>query len=163
MAAALGNKNAVGNNGGRPPYYDGSNQEDIDTVAKLCEEYFTYIQGEYEDVKKVADDGTEYIQQKTIRSSEPPTVTGLTLFLNFDAKSTLYEYAKKIEFSNPIKRALTKIEQFHEFMVSGGDKCVGNIFVLKNFGWRDNLDMTTNGKDLPSTPATITFKKYDGD
>lgn len=144
MGAPVGNQNALGNKGGRPRIYDGSKIEDVNKVADLCEEYYTYIQGDIE----------------SKRNPEPPTVTGLSLFLGFESKSTLYDYAKEVEFSHPIKRALLKIEQYHEIATSMGDKCTGNIFILKNFGWRDTTDLTNNGKDLPSTPSTIVFKKF---
>lgn len=133
MAAAPGNKNALGNNGGRPPYYDASKPEDIETVTELCKTYF------------------EILISETF--GKPPTVTGLALHLGFDCKNTLYDYAKKIEFSNPIKRALTTIEQYHEEMAAGGDKCVGNIFVLKNFGWRDTMDLNHGGQ--PENPINL--------
>lgn len=144
--------------GGRPPIYDPEKQEDVLKVAELCEGFFTYIQGEYERV--VNPDDEEDITVRTIRDSEYPSVTGLTLFLGFDSKSTLYDYAKKDKFSYPIKRALTKIEQFHEFRVSHGDKCTGNIFALKNMGWFDAVktDVTTNGKDLPAPPSALTIE-----
>lgn len=134
MGAPIGNQNALGNNGGCPPYYDASNSEDIERVSKLCEEYFE--------------------QLPTL--NEPPTVTGLTLYLGFESKTTLYEYAKKIEFANPIKRALLKIEQFHEIATSMGDKCTGNIFILKNFGWKDTSDINHSGEIKGSTIIPIT-------
>lgn len=96
------------------------------------------------DPEKVMDDCIKYFES-VAESHRPPTVTGLTLFLGLDAKSTLYEYAKKPEFSNPIKRALTTIEQYHEESAAGGDKCVGNIFILKNFGWKDTIATEHSG------------------
>ena len=141
MSAPKGNTNAIGNNGGRPPIYNASNPEDIEKVSQLCEEYF---------------------EQLPI-VSEPPTVTGLTLFLGFDNKSTLYDYAKKVEFSNPIKRALTKIEQYHEIATSMGDKCTGNIFILKNFGWKDSTAVEHSGEIKGATPPTIVFVDSDHD
>lgn len=156
MAAEKGNKYAEGNEGGRPPIYDRSNPEDVEKVKLLAEDYFNYIKGEYEEYE--GDDGE--VMRKTIRPGEYPTVTGLTLHLGFADKSTLYDYAKKEEFSHPIKRALTRIEQFHEFRAAEGDKCTGNIFVLKNFGWFDTMktDHTTNGKDINfSIRDAITF------
>lgn len=148
MPAPKGNKNAVGNNGGRPPIYDGSKPEDVEKVSELCLEYFEYIQGEYkEDEKEVEHKPEEFIIFKEwIRKPEPPTVTGLTLYLGFDNKSTLYDYSRKVEFSNSIKRALTMIEQYHEIAASHGDKCTGNIFILKNFGWKDNTTIEHSGE-----------------
>jgi len=126
------------NLGGRPPIYE-SNQDGFDKVAALCESYF-----------------------KELPTTEPPLVTMLTLHLGFADKSTLYDYAKKDGFSHSIKRALTKIEAFHEKAAAYGDKCTGNIFVLKNFNWKDSqaVDHTTNGKDLPQTTTKVIFKKF---
>jgi len=149
--------------GGRPPIYDSNNEDDVTKVVELCESYFIYIKGEVKEVdvpiyEETAGNEKHIVsyekKMQTVRDAEPPTVTGLTLYLGFENKSTLYDYAKKDEFSNPIKRALTKIEQYHEIATSMGDKCTGNIFVLKNFGWKDTQynDHTTNGKDIPVSP-----------
>lgn len=141
MPAPKGNKNAIGNNGGRPSIYNELNAEDVIKVSELCVEYF-------EQLPKI---------------NEPPTVTGLTLFLGFEAKSTLYEYAKKVEFSNPIKRALLKIEQYHEIATSMGDKCTGNIFILKNFGWKDTVSTEHSGEIKNTGTPAIVFKKFNKD
>lgn len=124
------------NLGGRPPIYEAT-QENFDKVDKLCEDYFDYIKGEYKEIQLKEDETEEDQRYVTIRQGEFPTVTGLTLYLGFESKDTLYSYGKKDGFSYSIKKALTKIEQFHEFRVAQGDKCIGNIFVLKNFNWKD--------------------------
>jgi len=134
-----GNTASVGNNGGRPPIYDASKQSDIDKVDELCKSYFS-----------------------TLKEFQPPTVTGFTLHLGFANKSTLYEYSKALEFTNSIKSVLTAIEQYHEEMTAGGDKCVGNIFILKNFGWKDTQDHSGEIKGIAS-PTTIVFKSYEKD
>lgn len=108
------------NLGGRPPIYEPT-EENFVKVAKLCESYFDTI------------------------GDKPPLVTGLTLHIGFESKSTLYEYAKKDGFSNPIKKALTRIEMFHETATAYGDKCVGNIFILKNFNWKDTQAIDLSG------------------
>lgn len=159
MHGSTGNQNALGNDGGRPPIYDGSKEEDVNKVKELCEDYFIYIQGQYdEDEYEDAPDNFKTIKE-TIRESEPPTVTGLTLHLGFESKSTLYDYAKKSEFSHPIKRALTRIEQYHEKAASMGDKCTGNIFILKNFGWKDTV-ATEHSGEVKGLSPTIVFKKF---
>ena len=118
------------NLGGRPPIYEPT-EENFAKVAELCQSYF--------------DD----------EANVPPLVTGLTLHLGFADKSTLYDYAKKEGFSHSLKSAITKIEMYHEKAVAFGDKCTGNIFVLKNFNWKDTqaIDHTTDGKALPSVTA----------
>lgn len=149
MPAPEGNKNALGNEGGRPPYFDASKPEDVERLDNLCEKYFD----ELTKINMVRLEGTP---------NKPPTVTGLSLFLGFDSKSTLYDYSKKVEFSHSIKKALTIIEQYHEEQVAYGDKCTGNIFVLKNFNWRDSIDHTTGGEKLPSNAPTLVITTPDG-
>jgi len=41
---------------------------------------------------------------------------------------------------------LTRIEQYHEIATSMGDKCTGNIFILKNFGWKDTSAVEHSGE-----------------
>lgn len=144
MAAEKGNKYAVGNDGGRPPIHTDPNE-----VQRLIDEYFEYIEGESQEViKDVFDETTGDMKPKTvtewIRKPEPPTVTGLSLHLGFCDKSSLYDYAKKDMFSHSIKRGIARIEKFHEIKAAYGDKCVGNIFVLKNFGWKDRVEQDVN-------------------
>ncbi len=139
MPAPKGNKNAVGNTGGRPPIHT-----DPKKVDELVNDYFQWIDGEYELVKKTVD-GKEIEVKKYSRYPEPPTVTGLTLHLGFAHKDSLYKYAKKVEFYDSIKRGLTQIEKYHEILTSKGDKCTGNIFILKNFGWKDKTEQEITG------------------
>jgi len=109
------------NKGGRPPVFE--------TAAELqtaCESYFT--------------------QEGLIK----PTVTGLALFLGFADKSSLYEYRDKPGFSYPVKRSLTRIEQYHEEGLSENN-VAGRIFALKNMGWKDKVETgftDTEGKDV---------------
>ena len=123
------------NKGGRPPIYDPNDPARVEEYAQRCEDYFEYIKGEI-DTTKISIGGS----QNWIRPPENPTVTGLTLYLDFCDKSTLYDYAKKDQFSHPTKKALARIEQFHEQRVGGGANCTGNIFILKNFGWKDKVE-----------------------
>ncbi|BFP39512.1 hypothetical protein FGF1_03570 [Flavobacteriaceae bacterium GF1] len=148
MAAPKGNKFAEGNEGGRPPIHT-----DPKAVETLIQDYFEWIQGEQEE-KEVTEqvhteDGTKEVKKKVmewVRMPEPPTVTGLTLHLGFADKSTLYDYKKKDEFSHSIKSAISRIEKFHEIAIAQGDKCTGNIFALKNFGWKDKSEVDHNIK-----------------
>lgn len=93
---------------------------DPEELAKACEEYFK------QDVK--------------------PTVTGLALFLTFADKTTLYEYRDRPEFTYPIKKALTRIEHYHEKGLTD-NQVAGRIFALKNMGWKDKTEAEVYGKD----------------
>ena len=123
MAAAEGNKYAIGNTG-KPKKYE-TDKELLQAVT----EYFESILGET----------NEYI--------ESPTVTGLALHIGFASRQSIYDYIKDKEFSYILKRAITVIENHHEKRMDG-DKVVGSIFVLKNMGWSDNLDLTTKGDKI---------------
>lgn len=117
MAAAVGNKYAIGNNGGRPPHY-----ETPEDVIAVCDEYFEYIK----------------------ESNEPATVTGLALYLGFSSKSSLFDYEKKEEFSSIIKKARTRVEHEYEKRLHG-DKNAGAIFALKNMDWDDKVKQELSG------------------
>src|SRR5690606_11324115 len=102
MPAPFGNQNAVGNEGGRPPYY-----ESPEELQQRVDEYFEHIKGKYhyEKVEVLGKDGEpEYITEKIWDvNPEPPTVTGLTLFLGFSDRSSLKDYEEKVEFSHILK------------------------------------------------------------
>jgi hypothetical protein len=142
MAAPKGNKYAEGH--GRPPIH--TDPKEVDT---LIADYFEWIEGEFEITEEVIYEDEEGNiekgkQKKWIRHPEPPTVTGLSLHLGFCDKTSLYDYKEKESFSHSIKKAISRIEKFHEIAITRGDKCVGNIFALKNFGWTDRSEIDHN-------------------
>lgn len=148
----LGNQNALGNNGGRPPMYD--NPEDLSNKVL---EYFEWIQGEYEikegtraykskDEKgKTVEVSETYEYQFWIRQPEVPSITGLAIYLGFESRQSLYDYSKKPEFAYSIKNALLKIENNYEKGL-WNDRCTGVIFALKNMNWVDKTEVETTGK-----------------
>ena len=135
MGAPKGNKYAVGNNGGRPALF--KNEAEL---SNAVESYFEYIKGV--ENKKTAGGWDRY--------PEPPTITGLALFLGFDSRQSLYEYEEKgNEFTCIIKRARLKVENGYEKNLHGSNN-TGSIFALKNMGWKDTstVNVTKVGKDL---------------
>jgi hypothetical protein len=144
MAAPVGNKFAVGNNGGRPPTFETPEQ-----LIKECEEYFTYIRGEKE-IKKgkrkneKTGEEEEFEYEDWVRYPEPATVTGLTLYIGFSDRSSLDDYEKKEEFSHIIKKARKLVEYGYEMRLHG-DKNTGAIFALKNMGWKDKQELEHTG------------------
>lgn len=125
MAAPKRNLFALGNNGGRPPKY-----ENPEEVFKKCDEYF----------------------KSCIDLEEKMTITGLALFLGFGARSSLYDYAEKKEFSYVIKNAMLVVENSYEMSGNNFD-----IFALKNMGWSDKqeIDHTTKGNEVGVAPITF--------
>ncbi len=149
MGAPKGNDNAKGN--GRPPIHT-----EPKSVQILIDDYFEWILGEQgeKEEKVLTDDGEKIMKVPYwIRRPEPPTVSGLSLHLGFADKSSLYDYKEKDCFSHSIKRAISRIEKHHEIKVAYGDKCTGNIFALKNFGWKDKTHQEHSGS-IETTPIT---------
>ena len=70
-----------------------------------------------------------------------PTITGLVLYCGFADRQSFYAYEKKEGFSYTIKNARTRIESIYEEMVHSSPNPAGAIFALKNFGWKDKLEI----------------------
>lgn len=114
MPAPKGNKNAIGNKGGRPALYS-----DPEVLKGKVEEYFDSI--------KPDKDG---------KNGKHPSVVRLALFLGFSGRQGLAPYKEMIEFSDIIKRALSQVEAHYEESLNFKG-CTGAIFALKNMGWKD--------------------------
>lgn len=87
------------------------------------------------DPKELEDSIEEYFNE-----NGSPTWTGLALHLGFESRKSLWEYGKKPEFSNPIKRALLRIEEGYEQGLREKN-AAGSIFALKNFDWKDTKEI----------------------
>jgi hypothetical protein len=114
MAAPPGNKFALGNSGGRPKYYDTAEE-----LRDACLQYFDYCK----------------------ENTEKATITGLSLYLGFAARSSLDDYEEKgDEYSYIIKRARLAVENSYELSGQTID-----IFALKNMGWKDRTEQLIEG------------------
>lgn len=114
MGAPEGNKFALGNTGGKPPYFNS-----VDEMGTKISQFFE-------------DCYTEKIKA---------TITGLTLYLGFQSRSSLDDYAtKNDEYSYIIKRAKLAVENSYE--MSGQ---MFDIFALKNMGWKDKSETELSG------------------
>ncbi len=102
----------------------------------------------YEDPEELAQNVENYFNEE---EAIKPTITGLALYLGFADKTTLYEYRDRPDFSYSIKKAITKIEQYHEQALSDNN-VAGRIFALKNMGWKDKTEhgfTDSKGNDRP--------------
>lgn len=76
------------------------------------------------------------------------TITGLAMALN-TTRETLLDYENKDEYSDTIKKAKSKIENYVENNLFGSN-VTGPIFNLKNnYGWRDKTEQDLHVKELP--------------
>lgn len=107
----------------------------------------------------------EMMQQKIdkyfadcVRNKEPYTITGLCIALDL-CRDTLSEYMKKEEFSDTIKKAKLKVENYLEKHLITDSSTTGIIFNLKNnFGWKDkqeNINVDTSYEEY--------LKRVEGD
>ena len=87
------------------------------------------------------------------------TITGLCLHLGIN-KDTFYEYAKRPEFKFIIDMARLKVENSYEIALrkNGGTE---NIFVLKNFGWKDKTEAEAQDNSLNININTGDLKEED--
>ncbi len=109
---------------GRPPFYS-----NVDDLQAAIDGYFAKaIVGEY-------------------------TITGLALSLGFTSRLALLNYEDKPEYVNAVKRAKLFIEQDYEQSLRKNGRS-GDIFGLKNFGWRDAIDQNIGGQEN-GTPLNL--------
>jgi hypothetical protein len=77
---------------------------------------------------------------------EHPAIMGLCVYLDID-RVTLFDYGKKPDFANIIKKVKARVEAYIEQRLFEG-QVVGPIFNLKcNFGWRDVQTIEQSGPD----------------
>ena len=101
-------------NGGRPPTY-----KKVGDLKGRCIEYFEYVK----------------------ETKEPITITGLSIFLGFGSRQSIYDYIKnerRKEFSYIVKKAVALVENAYELRCNE-DYPTGAIFVLKNMKWSDSM------------------------
>ena len=148
LSAPKGNNYALGNKGGRPAKYK--------KPADLDKKINQYFESCYEKIRS----------GKTINKilRRPLSITGLCLYLGFSGKDSFYDYEKRQEFSNCIKRARLAIENFYEERLSSTTP-TGSIFALKNFGWRDTHEHEVMGKDGGEVILKVVYetKKFNPD
>ncbi len=133
MPAPKGNKFALGlTTSGCPPIYN-----DTEVLLNKINEYFESLLNE---------DQTEYLTR--------PTITGLSLYLGFDSRSSFYNYSKKEEFLHIIKRAQLVVEMSYEEMLHT-KASTGAIFALKNMSWVDKQEIESTNRNIPSIPIVL--------
>ena len=105
--------------------------------------------------KKLAIESEEVLIEKIdafFKSApmEEWTITGLAISLGISTQ-TLWNYGKSEVYGDIVEGARTKVEHAYELALRQNGKA-GEIFALKNMGWRDkrDVDHTTNGKDMPA-------------
>ena len=92
------------------------------------------------------------------KNNEPVLFIAMVLHLGFCSKQSFSEYANYDGFSGSVKRAMMIVEAAYETrMVTNQGMQAGNIFALKNFGWRDK-----EPTELENLQAAKLRKELDG-
>ena len=85
----------------------------------------------------------------------PPTIDGLSLYLGFADRQSMYDYEKKPLFTCTIKRARSRMADYAQKQLFAGNS-TGAIFWLKNHGWYDRQQSQKVDKDGKPTNAPDT-------
>lgn len=95
----------------------------------------------YDSANKLKEKINEYFK---VTKQEKITITGLCLYLEIN-KDTFYEYGKREEYKEIIDLARLRVENSYELDLRKFGR-TGDIFALKNFGWKDKQEIDANVK-----------------
>jgi hypothetical protein len=116
-----------------------------DAMLQLIDEYFVYITGKYE-YQQVSGKAENIKNKIIVREAEPPTLTGLALFLGFQSMDQFKKYEKRPGFLKPFRYAHLRIEAAYEQQLF--EKPTGAIFALKKIGCDVKSPVTQLNKTL---------------
>ena len=115
-------------------------------LRALIAAYFNFIKGEYHlaDVPAKGKSESETVKQKVWdREPEAATITGLAYYLGFDSREALDHYVTSGKFASTLKRGALRIASEYEKKLHQ-QPSTGAIFALKNMGWHDRNNQTTD-------------------
>ena len=121
-----------------------------DELSARIEAYFTYVEGEFHVEKKHDKEpkGETGAKKKMWdREPEPPTITGLALFLGFNSRQAFDDYEENGKFAANLKHGRLRIETIYEKKLHQQSP-TGAIFALKSMGWNDKTEGKTGGTDV---------------
>lgn len=120
----------------------------VEELQAKIDEYFDYCDNRVKQVH--TKEGESY----AIANPEPYTMSGLAYALGVDRKTIINYKRKDDAYFHTINQARARVEADIDRRMSDKETFTpGLIFNAKvNFGWVDqtNIDVTTNGKDMPA-------------
>lgn len=114
------------------------------TVEELQKKIDAYFDSCWEEREEKDGNGDVFKRYKV--QITPYTITGLALALD-TTRETLMDYEEKDGYSDTIKMAKLRCQNFAEQQLFTGKNAAGPIFALKNYGWRDKIENELTGKD----------------
>lgn len=107
--------------------------------------------------------GNKLDKKGNVISHKPATITGLALALD-TTRETLLDYQDKEEYSDTIKKAKLRVENYAEEMLYIGKAAIGSIFTLKNnFNWKDTRQTELSGPNGKPIQTNQTLDDSDRD
>lgn len=129
--------------------------ESAEDLKNKIDEYFEHIKGEWHWKAGNVDEGEEENTKEWDRMPEPCTITGLALFLGFESRQSIYDYAKSGEFSYIIKNAQFRVEHEYEKSALNAKNPTFQIFALKNMGWKDQQEVKSTNVNIETTALPL--------
>lgn len=139
--------------GGRPRKF-----QDLEELQAAIDAYFDSCYAEVIVKDKdghacIDEDGTVMREMQQV---EPFTITGLALALDtsretlMDVENSNGPYSEDKRYSDAIKKAKLRCQQYAERHMFQARNPAGAIFALKNYGWRDTQDInhTLDGLEI---------------
>lgn len=144
------------NKGGRPKKFNAVKelqnkiQHYFDSITKTFPAFDTVLdhkdEGGNDIFKRVPRVNNAGEQVNITEYFERPSVLGLCAHIGI-TRETLLQYENNPEFSDTIKKAKSRIEQYLEEQLFRKDQVTGIIFNLKNnFGWKDKQEIEHSGE-----------------
>ena len=111
----------------------------------------------FQSVEELKDAMHKYFDSVPI---EEWTITGLALALD-TSRATLMDYEEREEFFNTVKKGKDMVEHSYEIGLRKRGNA-GDIFGLKNFGWKDKNENEVYGKDGGTINQSIQVEFVNG-
>jgi hypothetical protein len=119
-------------------------------VGRRVKAYFKYIEGDQHTEtaipaakQKRAKNASEDLVPESViiydRQPEPPTLTGLALYIGFNSRQEFEDHEKIPKYAVHLRRARLKIEAEYEKKLHL-TSAAGAIFALKSLGWNDDKE-----------------------
>lgn len=111
--------------------------------GKRIADYFEFIKGQYhlEDVPDKKDPAVTTKQKVYDREPEPPTLTGMALFLGFTSLEEYEAYEQKGHFKAQLRMGRLMIAAEYEKRLHYKPS-TGAIFALKTLGWNERHEQS---------------------
>lgn len=124
--------------------YDGQLKDEMPVIEQTETDFTKSVTRRYTP-KQMFDNGIRYFQI-TLVYEQPITLVGLSMFMGFSRVqlASFLNNPNMHEAYSFLKDFVSFCEMFNEYAAHKKQNPAGAIFILKNFGWSDRIDMNVN-------------------